>query len=199
MKTIKTLMAVLLGLGIIFIGGESVALSGRAVSVGSTVSSARVGITGTGVRVAEIEEVESELDDTSDGASSLGESSIDSDAGESTGDLDADVSATDPIDSRTGADPADENDGSSGDGVSSITETDTSSGATEEVSDVSSEGGDSSEASDSTESSLDDSSLVESSMGEPAETGDSFPIGVVGITLVSIGAGALMVLGKKED
>lgn len=199
MKTIKTLMAVLLGLGIIFIGGESVALSGRAVSVGSTVSSARAGIVSTGVRVTEIEEVESELDDTSDGASSLGESSIDSDAGESTGDLDADVSATDPIDSRTGADSADENDGNSGDGVSSITETDTSSGATEEVSDVSSEGGDSSEASDSTGSSLDDSSLVESSMDEPAETGDSFPIGVVGITLVSIGAGALMVLGKKED
>lgn len=199
MKAIKNLMVVLLGLGIIFIGGEQLALQGEAASVISGVSNTRIGVVDDRILDLEISRpADSEVPESeADASSNSGEESVDSNASEYVEDAGANSSSIDFSSTERDSEEGKEN--LDGNGDTGTSETDLSVQSIDEQSSAISSSIVSSED-DSNGSSLGDSSLANSSMEEPAETGDKFPLGAAGLMIcLGTAVGMLMTLGKKEE
>lgn len=195
---IKNLISVLLGLGIIFIGGEKLALQGKATSIKPTVSTSTSKAFNYGVLNPEVlDPTNSDLQESeTDESSLLGESSLTSVTDESLGNLEGNSTS---LDSEAIGDQ-DSIEGNSEDsgGVSDLSEASLSVQSSDEQSLASSDG-DSSEASDSIGDSSNDSSLAESSMEVPADTGDRSPIGIAAVMLGISGiAGIALTIRKKK-
>ena len=194
---IKNLISVLLGLGIIFVGGEKLALQGKATSVKPRVPDSTAKILNYKLSNSEVLELtNSDLCEPGvDESSLLGESSLNSDANESLGNLEGDASS---LDSEVVGDSNSREEGSeNSDGVSDLSEASSTVQSTDEQSSTSSNG-DSAEVSDSTGDSTGESSSIESSMGAPAETGDRAPIGFALVALAVSSAAAAALVGKKN-